>query len=122
MDRRVRQVVELLGSEWRDEVRVPELASRVGLGPSRLEHLFKAHVKTTIRDYVRERRLAAAAAMLEAGHERIAVIAANVGFPNVSNFNHAFKKRFGMAPRAYREQAELNEVSTSDQGNPEVTR
>ena len=122
MDRRVRQVVELLGAEWRDEVRVPELASRVGLGPSRLEHLFKANVKTTIRDYVRERRLAEAATMLAAGHERISVIAATVGFPNVSNFNHAFKKRFGLAPREYRQQADLDEVSTSDQGNPELTR
>ena len=122
MDRRVRQVVEILGSEWHEGVCVPELASRVGLGASRLEHLFKANVRTTIRDYVRERRLAEAAAMLTAGHERISSIAARVGFPQVSNFNHAFKKRFGMAPREYREQASIDEVSTFEQGNTEIAK
>src|SRR2546430_12152868 len=56
MDRRVRSILELLDAEWVRQVCVTELAQRVGLGRSRLEHLFKVHAKTTIRDFVREHR------------------------------------------------------------------
>ena len=35
-------------------------------------------------------------------HERISQIAYSVGFGDVSNFNHAFKRRFHMSPRQYR--------------------
>jgi AraC-like DNA-binding protein len=103
MDRRVKSVVALLDAQWRRNVCVSELAREVGLGASRLEHLFKAHAKTTIRDFVRERRLREAAELLATSEERISVISFGVGFGDVSNFNHAFKKHFGVSPRAYRE-------------------
>ena len=103
MDRRVRLVVTLLDEQWRRNLVVSDLARSVGLGPSRLEHLFKAHAKTTIRDFIRERRLTEAAELLACSEERISVISFGVGFRDVSNFNHAFKKRFGVSPREYRD-------------------
>lgn len=102
MDSRVRKVVELLNLHWHVAHRVTELAQVVGLGPSRLEHLFKEHARVSIREFIRERRLAAAADMLAATSERISVISFRVGFQHAANFNHAFKKRFGMSPREYR--------------------
>jgi len=103
MDRRVRLVVALLDAQWRRSCCVSELARAVGLGASRLEHLFKAHENTTIRNFIRERRLREAAEMLACSEERISVICFGVGFRDVSNFNHAFKKRFGVSPREYRD-------------------
>jgi AraC-like DNA-binding protein len=112
MDRRVRSVVAMLDAQWRRNVTVNDLAREVGLGASRLEHLFKVHAKTTIRDFVRERRLHEAATHLATTEERISVISYSVGFGDVSNFNHAFKKRFGLSPRAYRD-AMRNESDSS---------
>lgn len=103
MDRRVRKVVQVLQERWHSRVRVQELASDVGLGTSRLEHLFKREASVSIRDYVRERRLEAAASLLVTTGERISAVSYQVGFPDVPNFNHAFKRRFGMSPRQYRE-------------------
>lgn len=80
-----------------------KLAEDVGLGRSRLEHLFKVEEKVSIRAFVQERRLVEAAAILAATEERVSVISYQVGFRDVSNFNHAFKKRFGVTPREYRE-------------------
>ena len=122
MDRRVRSILELLDGEWHREICVPDLAHRVGLGPSRLEHLFNAHAKMAIRDFVRERRLAKAAELLITTEDRISSICTRIGFHDVSNFNHAFKKRFGMAPREYR-RVRGDEVSRSHQekaGNTKV--
>lgn len=105
MDRRVRHIVAVLESEWRTPLSLCELGRRVNLGASRLEHLFKVHAKVTIREFVRERRLAAAADLLRSTEERVSAISYLVGFGDVSNFNHAFKRRFGVSPRAYRERA-----------------
>lgn len=103
MDRRVRRVVEVLEERWRIPLRVAELAREVGLCESRLEHLFKEQERISIRDFIQERRLSAAAAMLMATEDRVSVISFYVGYQHVSNFNHAFKRRFGMSPREYRE-------------------
>ncbi|HYH08452.1 MAG TPA: AraC family transcriptional regulator [Thermoanaerobaculia bacterium] len=98
----MRQVVELLNLRWHVPHRVAELAQVVGLGPSRLEHLFKQHARVSIRDFLRERRLAAAAELLATTPERVSVISFRCGFQHAANFNHAFKKRFGVSPREYR--------------------
>lgn len=104
MDRRVRKVFQLINVSWRSTVSVANLARDVGLGPSRLEHLFKSDAKMSIRAFVQERRLIEAAAILATTEERVSVISYQVGFRDVSNFNHAFKKRFGISPGGYREQ------------------
>jgi len=102
MDSRVLDVLRLLDGSWRTPPRITQLAVQVGLGQSRLEHLFRSEVKESIRAYVTRQRLAAAAQMLTASRERISTIAFAVGFNDVSNFNHRFKKHFGKSPRDYR--------------------
>lgn len=104
MDRRVRRVVQILDEGWQFPHRVDELAGVVGLGASRLEHLFKEQARVSIRQYLLERRLCRAAELLASTHERVSVISFQVGFRHVANFNHAFKRRFGVSPGTYREQ------------------
>jgi two-component system response regulator YesN len=82
MDKRVRRVLEVLDLESHHQMQVSELARRVGLGASRLGHLFKIHTKTTIRDFVRERRLERAAELLATSEERISLISARIGCPH----------------------------------------
>jgi AraC-like DNA-binding protein len=120
MDRRIRSTIELLNCDGDGHISLSDLAQRVGLGPSRLSHLFKTHLNVTIRDFVRERRLAKAADLLTTTEERISEICARSGFRDVANFNHAFKRHFGVAPREYRRVRE--EVSRSHQEKAEDTR
>lgn len=121
MDRRVRRILGLLEQQWRSSPPVRELAHWVGLGTSRLEHLFKEHAKVTIREFVLQRRLDAAAQMLSATEERVSTISYRVGFNDVSNFNHAFKRHFGVSPRAYRERTG-DGVDTFHQEKPGPTK
>lgn len=102
MDIRIRKVVEILNQRWHVALSINDLASNVGLGASRLEHLFKKEAHVSIRDFIRERRLAAAAQMLASTLERVSVISFRVGYQHVANFNHAFKKRYGVTPGVYR--------------------
>ena len=103
MDRRIKAVLQFLQQEWRNTVHVCDLASRFNLGVSQLQHLFKRDTNMSIRDFVRERRLAEAADMLTRTEEPVSLIGYRAGFPDISNFNHAFKKHFGMSPRQYRD-------------------
>jgi len=121
MDRRIRSTIELLNRGCDGHISLSDLAHRVGLGPSRLSHLFKNDLNVNIRDFVRERRLARAAELLATTEERISVICMRCGFRDVANFNHAFKRHFGLAPREYRRVRD-NEVSRSHQEKAEETK
>jgi len=102
MDRRIRRVATVLEQQYRDPPSIEQLADEVGLSASRLAHLFREEVGKSIQGYILERRLMMAAMLIVQTHERISQIAYSVGFGDVSNFNHAFKRRFAMSPRQYR--------------------
>ena len=102
MDRRVKQVLDRLDRDFRVPHRVKDLASAVNLGASHLAHLMRREANTSVRDVIRRRRLIEAARLLATTHQRISEICYYVGFADVSNFNHAFRREFGLSPCAYR--------------------
>src|SRR3954468_14649817 len=108
MDRRIKKVRSILDEQYRDPPSVEELADAVALSASRLAHLFRAQMGMSIQSYVVERRLTMAAMLIVQSDERISQIAYSVGFRDVSNFNHSFKRRFAMPPRQYRARHELH--------------
>ena len=103
MDPRVREVLEHLERHWRKQHRLRDLAASVNLGPSRLEHLVKHETRSSIRDLLRRRRILEAARLLVTTHQRVSEIGYYVGFGDISNFNHAFRREFGLSPGEYRE-------------------
>ncbi|MDQ3280285.1 MAG: AraC family transcriptional regulator [Acidobacteriota bacterium] len=99
----MREVLEQLESEWRKQVRTRDLAATVNLGVSRLTHLIKESTDSSLRDLVRRRRIAEAAHLLVTTHRRISEICYEVGFSDLSNFNHTFRREHGVSPREYRQ-------------------
>jgi AraC-like DNA-binding protein len=108
LDRRIQTVIAILEKQWNKRVDVRLTARMVRLSPSHLEHLFKQQVRICIRDFIQEKRLHAAAVQLAITYERVSTICFLVGFTDVSNFNHAFKRKFGLSPRQYRDRASLS--------------
>lgn len=111
MDRRIKRVRTLLDEQYRNPPSVHELAAMVGLSSSRLAHLFRDEVGRSVRSYVVDRRLTSAAWLIMQTDERISQIAYGVGFNDISNFNHSFKKKFGMSPGKYRDTHEREKES-----------
>ena len=101
----MQRTIDYLRTEWRQPGALLDIAARVGLSPSRLTHLFKAHTRISIRDFIQERRLVRAAELIVNTDERISQICYATGFSDPSNFNHAFKKSFGVTPTEYRDAA-----------------
>ena len=87
-DMRIQEIMRLIESRLAAPVQIRELAPMVGLGPSRLRHLFRRVVGKSPSRWRRERRLDRAAAMLVHTHKRISEIAFEVGFSDAGYFEH----------------------------------
>jgi AraC-like DNA-binding protein len=87
------------------ELSLAWLADRIGISARQLERDFQAH-DTSFVQVMREQRLKLACNLIElakrGGREaRITDIAFASGFRDLSNFNRAFRTRFGLTPRDY---------------------
>ncbi|NUO97054.1 MAG: helix-turn-helix transcriptional regulator [Nonomuraea sp.] len=78
-------------------VRLGAVADAVHLSPSRLAHLFSAHVGIPLRPYVRWLRLRRAIDRVAAG-ETLTAAAHTAGFTDGPHFTRAFRRTFGNAP------------------------
>jgi len=102
VDRRIFKICGILAMRWNKPVALTQLSAKVGLSPSRLEHLFKMDLGVSIREYVLVHRLELAAQLLATTNLLVKEICYQVGFSNLSGFDHLFKKKFGVAPSDYR--------------------
>jgi AraC-like DNA-binding protein len=85
---------------------ITSLASEHGVTPRYVQHLFERE-GTTFTEFLRNSRLALAFQRLEQGAAKrsIAQIAFESGFTDLSNFNRAFRRRYGVTPSEVRAQA-----------------
>lgn len=75
-----------------------QLGEMLFMGHSTLNRKMKALFDTTPNDYIRTRRLALAAEMLEKGNRRVNEVCYAVGFNSPSYFAKCFKKVYGVLP------------------------
>ena len=122
MDRRIRRTIEFLEQTEPVAIDVRDLAERVNLSRSRLEHLFKRDVGWSITRFVLAKRLARATQLIAGTDLRISRIGELSGFRDPANFDHAFKRAFGMCPRDYRRRLTEKIPSDSDQQMATATK
>lgn len=80
-----------------------QLAQDVGISTGHLARAFRATFGKSAGAYVRERRLARAAALMHDTDASLAAIATAVGFCDQAHFTRAFKAQLGATPAQYRE-------------------
>ncbi|MCG8483685.1 MAG: AraC family transcriptional regulator [Clostridia bacterium] len=81
---------------------ISELSNRININSYKLKVGFKKIFKTTMFDYLREKRVEYAVRQLENTEKSIMSIAQEVGYSNPSNFANIFKKKIGISPSDYR--------------------
>lgn len=85
---------------------VSAVATALGVTPRYVQKLFQRE-GTTFSRYLLDRRLAEARKLLLQGARmpQISATAYEVGFGDISYFNRAFRKRYGVAPSDIRKEA-----------------
>ena len=79
-----------------------DIARSVGVSPSHLNRLFRAHFDETLTAYVRRKKVDRARHLLLHSGLSIKQVAFEVGFANLQLFNKVIRRAYGVSPRALR--------------------
>lgn len=99
---RIDRVLTLIHSEYARVLSLEELAETAALSVSGVHRLFQRHTGQTISEYLKRIRIGDACAQLSGGDAPVSMIAHNVGYSALANFNRQFRAVKGMTPREYR--------------------
>lgn len=99
---RVTRVLRAIEAAPDDPHSLADMAAEARLSQWHFLRRFEELTGTTPRQYLLRMRLRRAAIRLTQESTRIADVALDCGFGDVSNFNHAFRAEFGESPRSYR--------------------
>ncbi len=99
----VREVVAYIGDHWATISSIEEIAEALHYSRNYLASAFRRHMNIGIREYLLEKKLHEAMAMLLNG-KSVTACAYDCGFGGASYFIRVFKNRYGMTPKAYTKQ------------------
>lgn len=85
-----------------DDLPLSVLAARTGLSPFHLHRLFSAVAGETPKQYALRLRVSRGAVLLLSDGRSVLDIALACGFGSHETFTRAFRRQFGISPRAYR--------------------
>ena len=98
------QIKEIVDREYQKDLSVEEIAERIHFSPSYTRRVFKNKMGVTILDYLQSVRMEKARGYLLSPEYKVYEIGNLVGYENPSYFNLVFRKYYGVAPGAFREQ------------------
>lgn len=102
IDDRIAMVIELMISSPMKSISVDSVAALLSISPSRLRHLFREQVGIPIHKYEVMLRLERVKLLLRTTDCSVKETARMLGFMDMSNFSHMFKKAYGVTPGTVR--------------------
>lgn len=81
---------------------IAALATRAGIGATKLKRGFRQLYGMGLYQYLRHRRMELAAQLLGTRSKTLKQIARQCGYRHATNFNTAFKRHYGTTPQLYR--------------------
>jgi AraC family transcriptional regulator len=105
------RVKERLHEEFRDNVRMRDLAHDAGVHPVHLARVFRMIEKQTPGDYLQRLRVRAACQLLREPEYSLAAIAAECGFADQSHLTRVFKRLAQSTPARFRRDVAPDAVS-----------
>ena len=97
-------ITEYIDENLDKDLAVDKLAASFHLSYTHLCRLFKKETGSTIHSYIVEQRLNKAVKLLMFTDKNIRYIVDACGFPNQKSFASAFKNKYGLTPKRYRDE------------------
>jgi AraC family transcriptional regulator len=101
----LRRAREMLHDMWNQSVSIEEIAGSVGVHPSHLNRVFRAHMNQTPGEYLRAIRMERATREVLATELPLKAIAAHAGFSDQAHFTREFRRHHGQSPLEMRRSA-----------------
>jgi AraC-like DNA-binding protein len=99
----IQAALQFCDANFRQPIRLAEVAAAVGYSPTHLSRLISTHLGHSLSDHIRSLRVTAGKQLLEASDLSISEIARSLGYRDPSYFSHAFKRATKLSPRTYRQ-------------------
>jgi len=99
---RLARVYAFAAAHFREAVTLPQLARAAAMTPAAFSRYFKRSTGRTPSDFLNDLRIEHACRLLRESDRTVTDLAAEAGFPTLTNFNRRFRERTGATPRDYR--------------------
>lgn len=97
---KVNSIIQYISENIQEDLSLDAIAARFYMSKYHLLHEFKRYVGYSIHQYIQQKRLIMAKALLQEGMQ-VGEVCNRCGFGDYSNFIRAFKKAFGLPPKKY---------------------
>ena len=104
-DPHILQAARYISAHYMQPLTTAEIADKVGFSPNYLSRRFRQETGIGLHEYIVFIRLHRAALELVATEDSVTTVAFRCGFSDSNYFKDAFKKKYGVTPRAYRKRA-----------------
>lgn len=101
-----RKAITFIYENYSGKITCADVAYAVSYSEAHLRHIFSVECGRSIMEYINDVRLSRAAEMLKNTKYGITDVAFSCGFTDSNYFSTAFKKKYGMPPKAYRQKRE----------------
>ncbi len=109
----MQRVLAYAAAHLDQDISLGRLASKAGVSPFHLHRAFSTALRETPKHLTHRLRLGRAAALLLTTDESVLNVALSCGFQSHEVFCRAFRRRFGIAPKAYRKRGFAQQVDSS---------
>ncbi|MDF2870591.1 MAG: AraC family transcriptional regulator [Anaerocolumna sp.] len=97
----VSRTLSYLNSNYEKDIKIEDIAVKIGVSAAYLQRLFKEQTGKTLVDKINELRIEKAKVLLETSSLPVTDIAISVGFNNRQHFTYTFRKLTGCSPSVY---------------------
>lgn len=103
-----------------EDLALGALAALANLSPYHFHRLFRTTIGETVKQYVQRLRLEQAAFRLKLHEAPVIDVAFSLGYHSHESFTRAFRRQFGVPPKAYRRIHHANRTDQATTGHPPV--
>lgn len=100
--RQIKRAMDYILLNYREKIRLEEVAEYAGLSPNYLSHLFKKETGEALVSYIGRIRVGGSLTLLANTELSVSEIAEKVGFESGNYFSRIFKKQMNISPMEYR--------------------
>lgn len=98
---KVNQVIDYISANLHRPLQLDVMADKIHVSQRQLFRIMHSALDESLNAYVARQRMERAAMYLQTEEMNLGELALQVGYDNPQSFSKAFKKQFGIAPKAY---------------------